>query len=300
MVFGWPRLSGMCVYISYSSRCCRLAATAQKFQKCSTQKTSQLLSGSTRLFVPEQMMRIFAWSLQWEKISKIFAIRETFPYSFLFQQHFPRSRMKNIQFGKRISEKKLGFKFLWMIKCDDWTVDSWKCSDFSELLSWTTHRWPKRKRKNREKKKPKNKHFFPFFHSGRRRSDTTLAMPANVECLSVERKWREIKNLECKFFYGFYNKLRLLPSSLALALAIRVELQQSLIFLFFAPRARFYFPSAKNICCFQLLLHLREFYIAQKMCCQSSMLWNRNGGKKHNRHTEKKRRRAIIKTRRQS
>lgn len=161
----------------------------------------------------------------------------------------------------------------------------------------------KEEAKESRKKEPKNKHFFPFFHIGSvvvagrtRRSQWLSSGPANVECLCVERKWREIKNLECKFFYGFYNKLRLLPSSLARALAIRVELQQSLIFLFFAPRARFYFPSAKKYMLFSTSSPLARVYIAQKMCCQSSMLWNRNGGKKHT----KKKRRAIIKTRRQS
>lgn len=248
---------------------------------------------------PSRWWEFFAWSLRWEKSRRSLRFVRLFhihfsadlcvgfvsPTAFSTQSHEEYSiRQKNFR-------KKLGFKFLflWMIKCDDWTVDSWKCSDFSELLSWTTHRWPKRKRKNREKKEPKNKHFFPFFHSGRRRSDTTLAMPANVECLSVERKWREIKNLECKFFYGFYNKLRLLPSSLALALAIRVELQQSLIFSLLCSTSKVLFSISEKI----YMLFSTSSPLARVLYCPENVLsvvnvvepkWR----KKHNRHTEKK------------
>lgn len=198
------------------------------------------------------MMRIsfssFFVSHERNTISTIFTIRSTFPFSFLSprrklstQSQQTRILLKAQEFPK--TEKKESF--LRMIKCDDMAsglLEMFKISlnSRSLFLSYDT-RWPKRKRKNRKKlkKNPKINIFFPpFFHF-------SLAARALASFANVVVECGEIKNLECKFFYGFYNKLRLLPLlSHSLALASSSSGLDS--YLLFFVRARFYFPSGQH------------------------------------------------------
>lgn len=105
----------------------------------------------------QKILAIFALVFNLFGYSNDFSI-----FSFSTFTQIRRSCRAKRYYKKYIRNSEKLFSVLWMIKCDDWTLDSWKCSDFFEF---TVTMAKEEAKESKKLKRAQNKHFFLIFYS---------------------------------------------------------------------------------------------------------------------------------------